>query len=185
MNPPTAADSKERWRAWAKEVRSTLEIRDISERVTTQLTSWGLFGSARHILTYLAFGSEVDLARLSEQEKTLYVTRTWETGRNLTVHRLDGRLETHRYGYAQPTATSSVIDPQKIDLALVPGLCFDLLGTRLGYGLGYYDRLLPKLRPEVPLVGVTLEALVVPELPKDAFDIPMTHLLTEAGIKPL
>ncbi len=182
---PIATDSKQVWRAWAKEVRSELHIREISQQVTEHLTSWSPFGNAEHILVYLAFGSEIDLAPLTEQEKIFYVTRTWETDRNLTVHRLDGGLEPHPYGYLQPASTSSRVDPQEVDLALVPGLCFDRRGTRLGYGRGYYDRLLPKLHKDTPFIGVTTDALVVPELPKDLFDVPMTHLVTETSIKPL
>ena len=68
-------------------------------------------------------------------------------------------------------------------MALVPGLCFDERGTRLGYGLGYYDRLLPLLRSDALIVGVTADALVVPELPKAPFDVPMTHLVTESGVR--
>ncbi len=137
------------------------------------------------MLIYLAFGSEIDLSPLTGQEKIFYVTRTWETDRNLTVHTLNRGLEPHPYGYMQPAATSSNVDPRMIDLALVPGLCFDDKGARLGYGRGYYDRLLPKLRNDIPLVGVTADALVIPKLPRDSFDVDMTHLVTEAGVKPL
>ena len=179
---PTPTSPKQQWRKWAKEVRSNLEPDLISEQVVEHLTSWYVFKKAEHILMYLAFGSEISLEALTKQEKTFYVTRTWETDHDLTLHRLDGGLEPHPYGYAQPIMTSSEVNPEKIDLALVPGLCFDEMGTRLGYGRGYYDRLLPKLRPDVPLVGVIANALIVPELPKDLFDIPMIHLVSERGV---
>ncbi len=182
---PTATDSKQQWRKWAKEVRSGLEIQEVSKRVVNHLTVWQPLQNAEHVLVYLAFGSEIDLAPLTELSKTFYVTRTWETDRNLSIHRLAEGLEAHPYGYLQPAATSSTIDPQEVDVALVPGLCFDQRGTRLGYGRGYYDRLLPKLREDVPLVGVAVNALVVSELPKDSFDVPMTHLVSEIGVKPL
>ena len=182
MDRPPPTSPKQQWRKWAKEVRSNLEPDLISKQVVEHLISWSVFKKAEHILIYLAFGSEISLEALTKQEKTFYVTRTWETDRNLTVHRLDGGLESHPYGYIQPTMTSSAVDPQKIDLALVPGLCFDRAGTRLGYGRGYYDRLLPKLRPDVPFVGVAANALIVSESPKDLFDIPMTHLVSERGV---
>lgn len=159
-----------------------LNTRELSKQVANHLTSWQPLQNAEHILIYLAFGSEIDLSPLTALSKTFYVTRTWETDRRLTVHRLDGGLEAHPYGYMQPASTSPEVDPKEVDLALVPGLCFDQRGTRLGYGLGYYDRLLPKLRKGVPLVGITADALVVPKLPKDTFDIPMTHLVTERGV---
>ncbi len=140
-----------------------------------------LYQNARHVLTYLAFGSEVNLAALhQDSSKTFYMTRVWEDN-SLTVHPLTKDLETHRYGFSQPPMTAPLVDVRTIDLVLVPGLCFDRSGTRLGYGKGHYDRLLPTLL-HVPRVGVTAEGLLVETLPKDHFDIPMTHVVTEAGL---
>lgn len=149
----------------------------------TQLRAWPDYRAARHILSYAAFGSEFDLQALHEDEgKTFYLTRTPEArGAALTVHRWAGELEPHPYGYLQPKADAAEVDPHTIDLILVPGLCFDLSGTRLGYGKGYYDRLLPRLRPQALRVGVTTTDLVVPRLPRDGFDVPMTHLVTECA----
>lgn len=183
MNVPATTDAKEAWRIWAKAARADLNIQEVSGRVLEHLTAWQPLQKAEHILVYLAFGSEIDLVPLTELEKTFYVTRTWKKDLNLSVHPLDGGLEAHPYGYLQPSVTSPNIDPQVIDVALVPGLCFDERGTRLGYGRGYYDRLLPKLREDAPLVGITADALVVPDLPRETFDVPMTHLVTEAGIQ--
>lgn len=183
MNVPAITDPKEAWRTWAKATRADLNIQEISQHAVEHLTAWQPLQRSEHILIYLAFGSEIDLAPLAELEKTFYVTRTWKKDLDLSVHPLDGGLETHPYGYSQPSATSPKIDPQVIDIALVPGLCFDERGTRLGYGRGYYDRLLPKLREDVPLVGITADALVVYELPRETFDVPMTHLVTETGIQ--
>ena len=118
--------------------------------------------------------------------KTIPVTRTWPGAeRRLSVHRLErASLERHRYGFLQPPATAPEVDPATVDLVLVPGLAFDVAGGRLGYGLGYYDRLLPRLDPAAPRVGVALRALVVPALPADPRDVAMTHLATESGVAP-
>lgn len=118
--------------------------------------------------------------------KRFYVTRTWRAPRRLSLHRLEvERLERHPLGYLHPPADAPETDPGCIDLALVPGLAFDRAGGRLGYGLGYYDRLLPLLPPTTPRVGVALEALVVPVLPQEPRDVPMTALLTERGVRPV
>ena len=70
-----------------------------------------------------------------------------------------------------------------VELALVPGLCFDEEGTRLGYGRGYFDRFLGRLPTGVPRVGVAYDALVVARLPREAHDLGMTHLATESGVR--
>ena len=62
---------------------------------------------------------------------------------------------------------------------LLPALAFDTRGVRLGYGGGFYDRLLPGFRGLT--VGVIQGALIVPRLPTDPHDCPVAWLLSEAG----
>jgi 5-formyltetrahydrofolate cyclo-ligase len=181
---PLSRDSKQTWRRWAKQNRSLAVNPTSSYEVVKALRGSRLYQEASHILTYLAFGDEISLTALhQDKRKTFYVTRAWQDN-TLTVHSLSKDLETHRYGFSQPLETAPVIDISKIDLVLVPGLCFDKSGTRLGYGKGHYDRLLPMFL-DVPRVGVTVEALLVDRLPKDSFDVSMSQLVTEAGLHPI
>ena len=89
-------------------------------------------------------------------------------------------LELHRYGYWQPQKQAHAIDPRCLELALVPGLCFDHHGQRLGYGAGYFDRLLAIC--DATTVGVTCQALVTQHVPHEKTDIAMDYLATEQGI---
>lgn len=172
--------TKAQWRDWAKRTRAALPTKEHSHNLVAHLNAWKVYQHAKHILIYLAFGSEVDLSELQEDSsKTFYVTRTWKERETLSLHPLSAGLERHPYGYLQPPQDAPLADATKLELALVPGLCFDKKGTRLGYGKGYYDRLLPTLNGGVPRVGISSEALIVPELPRDPYDIPMTHLITE------
>ncbi|NND03528.1 MAG: 5-formyltetrahydrofolate cyclo-ligase, partial [Acidimicrobiia bacterium] len=68
------------------------------------------------------------------------------------------------------------------DLFLVPGLTFDLWGNRLGWGAGFYDRLLAMAREDAPLVGIVPAEVVVDRLPAEVHDVAMTHLATEEGV---
>jgi 5-formyltetrahydrofolate cyclo-ligase len=102
---------------------------------------------------------------------------------HLTFHELaGGALELHRWGMRQPPASQPPVALQQIDVLLVPGLLFDVAGTRLGYGMGYYDRALASGGGPVT-VGVTLQALLVPELPRAPHDVAVQYLLTEAGLR--
>lgn len=135
------------------------------------------------MLSYLAFGSELDLSALHELNKRWYVTRTDPEG--LAICPLVGPLVLHPYGYLQPTPQAPAISAEVLELVLVPGLCFDGSGYRLGYGKGYYDRLLVRMPSRVLTVGVTVEALVVPTLPRGEGDVPVRFLATEAGVRPV
>ena len=70
------------------------------------------------------------------------------------------------------------ISPEEIDLVLVPGLCYDRQGYRLGFGGGYYDRWLagfPGLR-----VGLCREAVLQDRLPVEHHDLPVDLVVTES-----
>ncbi len=183
-NLSVESNSKVEWREWAKEQRKRLPTEDLSQQICQVLIQWPIFQDAKHILTYRAFDSEFDLSPLeSLSTANFYITRTWLKSKKLTVHSTNISMEKHPFGYQQPQFTAPQINPQIIDIALVPGLCFDHKGTRLGYGMGLYDRFLSNLDSKTYLVGVTAKALLLETLPKNKFDVPMTHLVNEAFIK--
>ena len=66
----------------------------------------------------------------------------------------DTELVENAWGIEEP-GDSEFVDSHEIDLVLVPGLCFDRTGHRVGYGKGFYDRLLKKCRPDCLKIGVS------------------------------
>lgn len=187
---PAAGSAKSDWRVWAKAMRRKIEPTETGAAIAGGLLSSPLYESARHVLTYLAFAGEPDLAPLlADADKTFYTTRTEEAtaaGEGpaiLTLHRLDpADLVLHRFGFLQPSPVAPMVAGDLIDLVLVPGLAFDLHGHRLGFGMGYYDRLLATLHADVPRIGVVPASLLVPRLPAEEHDVRMTHLATESGV---
>lgn len=135
------------------------------------------------VLTYASMPGEPDVAAVRGAGRLL-LTRTPKAG-PLTVHADTSTMETHRWGYRQPVDGSAEVDPREIDVVLVPGALFDRVGGRLGHGRGYYDRLLAGCRPDVLKVGITTVNALVERLPIEPHDIPMTHLATEGGVRPL
>lgn len=176
---------KDELRAWARGLRAGLPRAEPGEW-TAPLTSWPELGKVGTLLIYLPMPGEPDLSRL--ELPRLAVTRTPPTpARDLSLHLLtsDTILERHRFGFLQPVATAPELAPEEIDAVLVPGLAFDRFGVRLGHGAGYYDRLLARLRPGIPLIGVTHPELIVDELPVETHDVRMTHLLVPGRLEPL
>ena len=70
-------------------------------------------------------------------------------------------------------------DPDVFDLVLVPGVAFTERGDRLGRGGGWYDRLIPRLRPGCATVGVAFDIQVLPELPVEPHDARVSVVVTE------
>ena len=186
--PPTprANASKGAWRRWARALRSAWAASPRRARdeaaIAEHLAGWPSWVAARTVLGYLPFGDEVAPA-LDFEGKALLTTRTDAGARRLTLHPADGPLERHPLGFLQPPPDAPEVDPRGVDLVLVPGLAFDVRGGRLGYGRGLYDGLLPALPTAAPRVAVAIDAWVVERLPTEAHDVPVTHLLTPAGLR--
>jgi 5-formyltetrahydrofolate cyclo-ligase len=99
--------------------------------------------------------------------------------RQLTFHLYDPeRLIRHRYGMLEPGPTLPTIAADQADLILVPGLAFTRTGYRLGYGGGYYDRLLAS-HGHAPTLGACFQALLVDEIPHERHDVTVEYLVTE------
>ncbi|MBE0604943.1 MAG: 5-formyltetrahydrofolate cyclo-ligase [Deltaproteobacteria bacterium] len=91
--------------------------------------------------------------------------------------------ETGPYGIPEPSNPAGG-DPYDgaFDIVVVPGVAFDRRGNRLGHGLGYYDRFLGALPASVLRVGLACAHQLVPEVPVDAWDVPVHALVTEEGV---
>jgi 5-formyltetrahydrofolate cyclo-ligase len=79
-------------------------------------------------------------------------------------------------------AADRQIQPNELDLLLVPGVAFDVSGGRLGNGAGYYDRLLSQVRTDALRVGVCYESQIVSKVVRQAHDVLMHRVITEEAI---
>lgn len=112
--------------------------------------------------------------------KMVVVPKCEPRGHLLTFYQIDG-WDALEKGYANimepKVAVAKQVDHHTLGLLLVPGLIFDKNGYRIGFGGGYFDRLL------VNYTGICLSILsnfqVRAEIPKEVFDIPIQYLLTE------
>lgn len=184
VNPPSPGATKQQWRRWAAEARRPGVPGPVSEAVTAGILAWlaGPEVPVGTVVLYLPLPDEVDVTSVIETAgRACAVTRTPARG-PLTLHPAHSPRERHRYGFEQPVADAPLADHGRVGVILVPGLAFDVRGGRLGRGGGYYDRFLPTLPPHAVRVGVVPEALVVPVLPTEPHDVPMTHLATESGV---
>lgn len=90
----------------------------------------------------------------------------------------DTVFEENKWKIPEPSPVGSLqYSVKKIDLVLIPLLCFDKKGYRVGYGKGYYDRFLAECRPDVMKIGLSIFE-PVDEIGVDEFDIKMNYCIT-------
>ena len=159
------------------------ELPDVSSLVCGHLKIWLENQNAKTVLAYKAFSTEISLEELVQScPQIRFLTTRVHHHNKLSLHDFALATVPNRYSILEPPADAVALEPALVDVALVPGLAFTQGGARLGYGAGFYDRLLPQLRPDCALVGVTHNALLLPKLPLEPTDIAMTHLALESGI---
>jgi 5-formyltetrahydrofolate cyclo-ligase len=123
----------------------------------------------RHTLSHLdliGFGCALPVVVAKGEPLTF---RTW-TPQTL--------MERSGLGILAPAATVPAVEP---DVLLVPLLAFDRAGFRLGYGAGFYDRTLERLRrsKSVTAIGIGFAGQEVDSVPRDQYDQPLDWLVTE------
>jgi 5-formyltetrahydrofolate cyclo-ligase len=141
------------------------------------------------VLGFASFGSEVEtrafLHRVLASGRALALPRVDRGARRLVLHwvaSLDTELRPGPWGIPEPDpARCRLAAPPEIDFVLVPGVAFDPDGGRLGYGAGYYDRLLAAWPlPLPPLVAAALQIQIVPVVPVLAGDHRVDIVVTES-----
>jgi 5-formyltetrahydrofolate cyclo-ligase len=183
VDAPDSGASKTEWRTWAREVRAGLDFPALSEGVCKGLEKFPPLRHPATVLLYMAMADEIDLTSLVRSDLPVrwVTTRTPERG-PLTIHAMDGPMEVHDLGFPQPHASAERVPSAEVDVALIPGLAFDLYGNRLGRGMGYFDQLLARLRAGIVRVGVVPTNLVADRLPKEEHDVPVQWLASEEGV---
>lgn len=153
--------------------------------ILSKLLSLPEFQCAERILTYLSVGNEVDtrelIAHCLSAGIPVALPRT-EPQRRMSFALINSleNLSISAFGIPEPDSALPAIVPQRSDLVVVPALCYDERGFRLGHGGGYYDRYLESC-PAVT-VGLCREALLSARLPVQAHDVPVSVLVTENKI---
>ncbi|MEB3272644.1 MAG: 5-formyltetrahydrofolate cyclo-ligase [Prochlorothrix sp.] len=156
-----------------------------SHRICQHLRHCNRFQQAHTILAYWSFRREPDLSSLWTLPKRWGLPRCVD--KTLVWHRwsLGQALAQDRYGIWSPQADAPQIPgPQGVDLMLVPALACDRRGYRLGYGGGFYDRLLgDEAWQRVTTLGIIFADSLVDTLPHDSWDCPLDGVCTEAGVE--
>jgi len=155
-----------------------------SREIECRLFSLPEFQSAAFVLFFASFRSEVNTMPM--------IQHALDSGKRVVLPKVKGRdlmlfeikdfikdIEPGAFGIPEPRETWPVA-LSEIGFVIVPGLAFDEHGNRLGYGAGFYDKLLKEYTGATAAVAFELQ--IVPTVPADAHDIPIQKIVTEQRV---
>jgi 5-formyltetrahydrofolate cyclo-ligase len=160
-----------------------------SRAIVARIAALPSFAAARCVLVTLPFASEWDTRPLAlaalASGKTLVVPRVNNASRMLDLHVVADieRDVTPGYrGIPEPLPALPQIAAAAIDWVVVPGVAFGPEGSRLGYGGGYYDRLMITLQPAAARIAGAFDAQIVAHIPAASHDLCVDLIVTESRI---
>jgi len=114
---------------------------------------------------------EVFAPLISDGQEGLQISR---------VSSLDMEFVVGKFGVWEPAPDArEIVSPSSVDFVVVPGLAFDVCGNRIGYGGGYYDRLLTDLYGDVTHIGIGYDFQVLDCVPRSNLDKSVQFVITE------
>jgi 5-formyltetrahydrofolate cyclo-ligase len=135
--------------------------------------------------TFLAFASIRNEVRTQPSMRA-----AWAAGKRVALPRVVGDelqlrlvdsetvLVEGAFSVPEPPETAAQVAPGDVDFALVPALAVDPRGHRIGYGGGYYDKLIPRLR-RACTCAVAYDFQLISEVPELPFDVAVDLVVTD------
>jgi 5-formyltetrahydrofolate cyclo-ligase len=147
------------------------------------------YRAARSVMFYVSFRSEVETHAMIRQAlasgKTVVVPITDMRNRRLSLSRLedfDNDLAPGTWGILEPKQEKiRPVSYHEVDLVIAPGAAFSEKGWRIGYGGGFYDRLLRESGKNA--CALAFEMQIVRDIPHDPQqDVPVNYIISEKRI---
>lgn len=183
---------KEKLRTDILKIRNSMSEEDIKSKsamIVQKLIHSKSYQNAKSILCYVNFGSEVitkDIIDFSILEgKKVSIPYCIKETKEMVACSFTSweNLSRSSYGILEPNKNNiKIIDRRTIDLIIVPGAVFDIHGNRIGYGAGYYDRYLHRVKEDICKIALAFSNQIVPKIPKGIYDIPVNYIITEENI---
>jgi 5-formyltetrahydrofolate cyclo-ligase len=154
--------------------------------IRERLLSLEYFKQARAILFYASFRSEVDTFQLIKYSlkagKKIALPKVDKEKKRLEIYTIQDLSEVAPgyMGIPEPVpAIHREVILDEIDIVIIPGAGFDLKRNRLGYGAGYYDRLLSKSINKKMTIALAFEEQIVDDIPAEPHDVKVDMIVTD------
>lgn len=171
-----------------RENQDAVEAKIKSFQIQKNLLSSEEFKKAKTIMLYASIKNEVQTSYLIEEalknKKRVVLPITDTKNNKLLLSELQDIKHLHAGAFSIPEPKKGfvkLVKEKEIDLIVVPGVAFDKNGCRVGYGKGYYDKLLEKLK-NVTKVGIAFELQIINKSFDEKHDVPLDKIITEERV---
>ncbi len=183
--------SKDQIRREILRIRNSLSENEMvvnSNIISNMVISTKEYKKSSSIGIYFPIGSEVNTIEIIKHslatKRIIGLPRIIDSNKILFFKIIENSFEDikmtkGKYGILENSMSDFIIT--KMDLLIVPGIAFDLQGNRIGYGKGYYDRFLSKLKAN-NIMALAFENQIIDKVPKTQNDIPVNVIVTEKRI---
>ncbi|WP_299264858.1 5-formyltetrahydrofolate cyclo-ligase [uncultured Leptotrichia sp.] len=180
---------KDKIRKQILEKRSSLSHEEVdkkSELIIENLTPY--LKNAQNIMIFTDMKNEVRITKLIElyPEKNFFISKIVNSkNREMKINKYnENELVLHKFGYYE-SSSDDFYDEKILDIVIVPALAFDSSKNRIGFGGGYYDTFLNKVREKnknTLFIGVCYDFQMIEEVPIEGHDITLDLVINESEV---
>ena len=173
-------------------IRNNMSQQDVinkSSLIMNKLVDLDYYKNSNTVFVFMSFNNEVMttelINRMLSENKRVVIPYTDTKNTVIIPSQLKSMedLVLSSFGYYEPIYEKiKKVDPEEFDLIIAPGVVFDKKLNRIGFGKGYYDRILCNKRNDAKVVAIAYDFQVLNEVPYESHDIKMDMIITEENI---
>ena len=180
---------KDKIRKEILEKRNILSDKDINKKsdlIIKNLASY--IENVQNIMIFMDMKTEVKITKLLElyPKKNFFISKiTNSNNREMKINKYNkNELILHKFGYYE-SSSNDFYDEEILDIVIVPALAFDSKKNRIGFGGGYYDTFLEKVRQKnnkALFIGVCYDFQIIDSVPTEKHDVTLDFVVSENKI---
>ena len=169
-----------------RNILSDKDINKKSDLIIKNLTSY--IENVQNIMIFMDMKTEVKITKLLElyPKKNFFISKiTNSKNREMKINKYNkNELILHKFGYYE-SSSNDFYDEEILDVVIVPALAFDSKKNRIGFGGGYYDTFLEKVKKKnnkVLFIGVCYDFQIIDSVPTEKHDVTLDFVVSESKI---
>lgn len=169
-----------------RNILSDKDINKKSDLIIKNLASY--IENIQNIMIFMDMKTEVKITKLLElyPKKNFFISKiTNSKNREMKINKYNkNELILHKFGYYE-SSSNDFYDEEILDIVIVPALAFDSKKNRIGFGGGYYDTFLEKVRKsnnKALFIGVCYDFQIIDNIPTEKHDVTLDFVVSESKI---